>query len=132
MYIALKTMTVGGEVREPGAFVPEAASWPNLTSWVRRGHLAYVVDGREAEFFEELKAGRLPMHLAPVTKPRHMQQAARLASYGALSTTPPSPSPPVGAGGAPPSPEAVADAPEDDDMPPPPPAAKPQGPRKRG
>ncbi len=41
-YILLKPLTVGGERREPGEFVPEAASWHNLGAYISTGKVVAV------------------------------------------------------------------------------------------
>lgn len=41
-YIALRRMTVGGEVRQPGDLVPEAAKWKDVAGKIRSGLIAPV------------------------------------------------------------------------------------------
>lgn len=42
-YAALKPLTVGDEVRQPGDLVPEACTWPYLSGYVQDGSLMAVL-----------------------------------------------------------------------------------------
>lgn len=41
-YVALKPLRVGGQRREPGELVPEAADWPRVSAWLDQGRIAAV------------------------------------------------------------------------------------------
>lgn len=41
-YVALKPLNVNGTVRNPGAAVPEAAGWRNLSNYISAGQIAVV------------------------------------------------------------------------------------------
>lgn len=38
-YVALRDMKIGGSTRTKGSAVPEAASWPNLSTWIASGYI---------------------------------------------------------------------------------------------
>ena len=39
VYVARKSMQIGGRKIKPGEVVPEAGSWPRVESWIRAGYL---------------------------------------------------------------------------------------------
>ena len=41
-YVALKPLRIGGQRREPGELVPEAATWPRVSAWVDTGRITVV------------------------------------------------------------------------------------------
>jgi hypothetical protein len=41
-YVALRRLTVGGQPREKGELVPEAATWHNIDAYIRGGRIAPV------------------------------------------------------------------------------------------
>lgn len=94
MYVALQNMEVSsGRQVKAGDTVPEAITWPNLRSWVNRGHLAFVPDGQEAAFVAALRAGGdAAVSFAPMSQPHHIAGAVRRMQYGAEAQQQPSPS----------------------------------------
>lgn len=117
-FVALKPIEMADGMRMPGELIPEAASWPHLNSWAKRGFVALVAEGCEEQFVSELRAGRSPQALAPMAKPYHLNCAARLLSYGTapvLAQTESSPSAPdeVPADAVPPTEVIAAAVPEE-------------------
>ena len=41
-YVALKPLRIGGQRREPGELVPEAATWPRVSAWIDMGRITVV------------------------------------------------------------------------------------------
>lgn len=90
-YVALQPMgTSAGREVGPGDVLPEATQWPNLRSWVNRGFIAYVEDGKEKAFTEALRSGDDALKFAPLSQPHHVAAAARRLQHGAGAQPTPS------------------------------------------
>lgn len=62
-YVALKPLRIGGQRREPGELVPEAATWPRVSAWIDTGRITAVakssVDPEALKAAEDAFAARI-------------------------------------------------------------------------
>ena len=88
-FVALKPMDLGnGRRAVVGDPLPEVEQWANPGPWVRRGYVACVADGKEAEFKAALLAdpSRAARFLLPVNESRLRMAARRMRSQSGAGT----------------------------------------------
>lgn len=67
MYKALRQLTVGDVVKQPGDDIPEAMEWTNVQSWLRNGFIEEVPDPEPPK--PKAAPRRAPAKKAPAKKP---------------------------------------------------------------